>query len=201
MFTGIVEEVGEIRALVPLPSEQALQLTVRAPLLDDEQPLGASLAVDGVCLTVTAWRRGEVDAVVGPETLARTTLGKLGAGRARQPRAAAAARRPARRAHGRRPRRRRRAHRGAVAARRGDRRDRARAGARSCVTSSRRARSRSTASADRQRASTPRLHGVAHPAHADGDDAGAKGRRRPREPRSGFHRQVRREAGRRRTES
>ena len=80
MFTGIVEEVGEIRALVPLPSEQALQLTVRAPLFDDEQPLGASVAVDGVCLTVTAWRRGEVDAVIGPETVARTTLGKLGQG-------------------------------------------------------------------------------------------------------------------------
>ena len=80
MFTGIVEEVGHIQALEPLPSEQALRLTVRAPLLDDEQPLGASLAVDGVCLTVTSWRRGEIDAVVGPETVARTTLGKLGQG-------------------------------------------------------------------------------------------------------------------------
>ncbi len=80
MFTGIVEDVGKIRALEALPSEQALKLTVTAPLLDDEQPLGASLAVDGVCLTVTAWRRGEVEAVVGPETVARTTLGKLGAG-------------------------------------------------------------------------------------------------------------------------
>lgn len=80
MFTGIVEDVGQIGALVPLPSEQALRLTVRAALLEDEQPLGASLAVDGVCLTVTAWRRGEVDAVVGPETVARTTLGKLGEG-------------------------------------------------------------------------------------------------------------------------
>jgi riboflavin synthase len=80
MFTGIVEDVGQIRALVALPSEQALRLTVAASLLDDEQALGASLAVDGVCLTVTAWRRGEVDAVVGPETVARTTLGKLGQG-------------------------------------------------------------------------------------------------------------------------
>ncbi|HEY2744738.1 MAG TPA: riboflavin synthase [Polyangia bacterium] len=80
MFTGIVEDVGKIRALEALPSEQALRLTVSASLLDDEQPLGASLAVDGVCLTVTAWRRGEVEAVVGPETVARTTLGKLGAG-------------------------------------------------------------------------------------------------------------------------
>ncbi|MGZ3405269.1 MAG: riboflavin synthase [Polyangia bacterium] len=80
MFTGIVEEVGRIAALVPLPSEQALKLTVEAGLLDEEQPLGASLAVDGVCLTVTGWRRGAIDAVIGPETIVRTTLGKLGAG-------------------------------------------------------------------------------------------------------------------------
>jgi riboflavin synthase len=80
MFTGIVEDVGQIAALVPLPSEQALRLTVRARLLDEEQALGASLAVDGVCLTVTAWRRGEIDAVVGPETVARTTLGQLAQG-------------------------------------------------------------------------------------------------------------------------
>jgi riboflavin synthase len=80
MFTGIVEEVGRIAALTPLPSEQALRLTVEAGLLDEEQPLGASLAVDGVCLTVTAWRRGAIDAIIGPETIVRTTLGKLGAG-------------------------------------------------------------------------------------------------------------------------
>lgn len=80
MFTGIVEDVGQVTALTPLPSRQALRLTVRARLLDEEQPLGASLAVDGVCLTVTAWRSGEVDAEVGPETIARTTIGKLGQG-------------------------------------------------------------------------------------------------------------------------
>lgn len=80
MFTGIVEDVGQVTALTPLPSQQALRLTVRARLLDEEQPLGASLAVDGVCLTVTAWRSGEVDAEVGPETIARTTIGKLGQG-------------------------------------------------------------------------------------------------------------------------
>jgi riboflavin synthase len=80
MFTGIVEQVGRIAALTPLPSEQALRLTVESALLDEEQPLGASLAVDGVCLTVTAWRRGAIDAVIGPETIVRTTLGKLGPG-------------------------------------------------------------------------------------------------------------------------
>jgi riboflavin synthase len=80
MFTGIVEDVGQVTALTPLPSQQALRVTVRARLLDEEQPIGASLAVDGVCLTVTAWRSGEIDAEVGPETIARTTLGKLGEG-------------------------------------------------------------------------------------------------------------------------
>jgi riboflavin synthase len=80
MFTGIVEDVGQVTALSPLPSQQALRLTVRARLLDEEQAPGASLAVDGVCLTVTAWRSGEIDAEVGPETIARTTLGKLGQG-------------------------------------------------------------------------------------------------------------------------
>src|SRR5258708_663191 len=82
MFTGIVEEVGRIARRQPLPSAEALRLTVRAPLLAAEQPLGASLAVDGVCLTVTAWRPGEIDADVGPETLARTTLGALAEGAA-----------------------------------------------------------------------------------------------------------------------
>jgi riboflavin synthase len=80
MFTGIVEDVGRIARIEALPSERARKLTVRAPMLEAEQPLGASLAVDGVCLTVTAWRRGEVDAVVGPETIERTTLGALGEG-------------------------------------------------------------------------------------------------------------------------
>jgi riboflavin synthase len=80
MFTGIVEDVGQVTQLLPLPSEQALRVTVRARLLDEEQPVGASLAVDGVCLTVTSWRAGEIDAVVGPESLMRTTLGHLAAG-------------------------------------------------------------------------------------------------------------------------
>jgi riboflavin synthase len=80
MFTGIVEDVGQIARIEPLPSARARRLTVRAQLLDEEQAVGASLAVDGVCLTVTAWRRGEIDADVGPETIERTTLGQLAAG-------------------------------------------------------------------------------------------------------------------------
>jgi riboflavin synthase len=80
MFTGIVEDVGQIARIELLPSERARKLYVRAPLLDGEQALGASLAVDGCCLTVTAWRPGEIEAVVGPESLERTTLGGLAEG-------------------------------------------------------------------------------------------------------------------------
>ena len=76
MFTGIVEEIGRVLALVP----GAAQSEVRLATALDPGPLGSSLAVDGVCLTVTARAGGEVTATVGPETLARTTLGALRSG-------------------------------------------------------------------------------------------------------------------------
>lgn len=80
MFTGLVEDVGRVERIEPLPSGQGRRLAIAAGLLDDELPLGASLAVDGVCLTVTEWARGRIAAVAGPETLERTTLGTLSAG-------------------------------------------------------------------------------------------------------------------------
>lgn len=78
MFTGLIEDVGQIDAVAP--SEGKTQLTISAALLNDAQPLGASLAVDGVCLTVTSWQPGVVTVDAGPETLARTTLGRVRAG-------------------------------------------------------------------------------------------------------------------------
>jgi riboflavin synthase len=78
VFTGLIEDVGQIAAVAP--DEGKTRLTIAAALLSDEQPLGASLAVDGVCLTVTSWRAGTVTVDVGPETLERTTLGRLRAG-------------------------------------------------------------------------------------------------------------------------
>jgi riboflavin synthase len=71
MFTGIIEDVGHVLRV------EGARVTIGARLLDEEQALGASLAVDGVCLTVVAWRRGEVDVEVGPETISRTTFGDL----------------------------------------------------------------------------------------------------------------------------
>lgn len=73
MFTGLVEDMGVLRALAPLPRGSGQRLRIAARLLDEVMPLGASLAVDGICLTVVAARPGEVEVEAGPETLLRTT--------------------------------------------------------------------------------------------------------------------------------
>lgn len=79
MFTGIVVEVGtvvEVRRLGP-----DAQLVIRAPgVVADTRP-GASIAVSGVCLTVTEiGTDGSFTADLMPETLRRTALGQLAAG-------------------------------------------------------------------------------------------------------------------------
>jgi len=77
MFTGIVEEVGEVAA-VGAEGDSAV-LTVRARDIVDDLRMGASVAVDGVCLTVVGWANqdgsSDVDFDVMGETLARSTLG------------------------------------------------------------------------------------------------------------------------------
>jgi riboflavin synthase len=80
MFTGLVEGQGRVERVEPLPSGQGRRLALCAPLLEEPLLVGASLAVDGVCLTVTDWARGSASAVAGPETLSRTTLGSLTVG-------------------------------------------------------------------------------------------------------------------------
>lgn len=84
MFTGIVEDCGVVTSLSPSPSGQRLRIESALDLVDTK--LGDSIAVDGVCLTVTALERQgprwRVDFDVGPETLAVTAFGRtLGAGR------------------------------------------------------------------------------------------------------------------------
>lgn len=75
MFTGIVRELGRVEAVDD--GEGGVRLRVLAPDAARQVRLGDSVAVNGVCLTVTGID-GDVlgfDAV--PETLARTTLGRL----------------------------------------------------------------------------------------------------------------------------
>lgn len=80
MFTGIVEEVGEILAAASVGSIR--RLTVRAATTLDGSDLGASVAVNGACLTVVAREAGTLAFDVGPETIERTTLGRLTPGSA-----------------------------------------------------------------------------------------------------------------------
>jgi riboflavin synthase len=79
MFTGIVEEVGSVVAVSPVTATMRLEIRAAATL--DGSATGASVAVNGACLTVTERRRDGFVFDVGPETLARTSLGSLTAGR------------------------------------------------------------------------------------------------------------------------
>ena len=74
MFTGIVEEMGTVRA------RDGGQFEFAAKVVLDDVELGASIAVNGVCLTVTAFGDDwfAIDAV--DETLARSSLGGLSVG-------------------------------------------------------------------------------------------------------------------------
>jgi riboflavin synthase len=80
VFTGIVEELGEVVALEE--SQNAARLTVRGPLVTAGAAAGDSIAINGVCLTVTAATDGTFSADVISETLNRSSLGTLGTGSA-----------------------------------------------------------------------------------------------------------------------
>ena len=71
MFTGIIEEVGSIVSVT------AVRLTVGAKLTLKDLQIGGSIAVNGICLTVTAFDSKSFSVEVMPETLKRTNLGLL----------------------------------------------------------------------------------------------------------------------------
>lgn len=78
MFTGLIEDVGRIGALSL--KDGAAVLTVKTKLPVRSIPLGASVAVNGACLTVVNKLKGAFTVDVSPETLARTNLEKLSVG-------------------------------------------------------------------------------------------------------------------------
>jgi riboflavin synthase len=78
MFTGIVEELGTVRATERVGDVLRLEIATRVAREGSE--VGASVAVNGVCLTVVAAKPETLAFEVGPETLARTTLGHLASG-------------------------------------------------------------------------------------------------------------------------
>lgn len=85
MFTGIVEELGTVEAVEPGTDADGVvtdaRLRVRGPLVTSDARPGDSIAVSGVCLTVTDLPGdGTFTADVMPETLRRTALGDLTTG-------------------------------------------------------------------------------------------------------------------------
>jgi riboflavin synthase len=77
MFTGIVEARGTVERLDADGAVYRAAIATPADFPVEALPLGASIAVDGVCLTVTGRAPGWFSADLGPETLALTTLGAL----------------------------------------------------------------------------------------------------------------------------
>ena len=78
MFTGMIETTGRVRHTARRRHGQ--RLTIAVPALARRLRLGDSVAINGVCLSVTARRHGQLAFDVIPETLRRTTLGTLRAG-------------------------------------------------------------------------------------------------------------------------
>jgi len=75
MFTGIVEELGTVTALTH--GTESARLTVHGPLVTSDATHGASIAVNGVCLTVVEHGEGSFTVDVMAETLRRSSLGVL----------------------------------------------------------------------------------------------------------------------------
>jgi riboflavin synthase len=78
VFTGIVEERGEVVAVQDLPD--AARVTIAGPLVTSDARLGDSISVNGVCLTVVEVADGAFTADVMRETLVRSSLDKIAPG-------------------------------------------------------------------------------------------------------------------------
>ena len=78
MFTGLVEEVGIIRSVTPVG--EGARVEIAATTVLDDVEMGASIAVNGCCLTVVEWGDDWWASDAVPETMERTNLGGLNAG-------------------------------------------------------------------------------------------------------------------------
>lgn len=78
MFTGIIEELGTVQALKR--GSNSSQINVQANKVLEDVKLGDSIAINGVCLTVTSFSHDYFSADIMAETLAKTNLGELSTG-------------------------------------------------------------------------------------------------------------------------
>jgi riboflavin synthase len=77
MFTGLIEAIGEVAELKPMPS--GFRLRVTTPIAPEVAP-GDSIAVNGVCLTAVSSDDSAINADISPETARVTALGSLSRG-------------------------------------------------------------------------------------------------------------------------
>ncbi|WP_449536813.1 riboflavin synthase [Ferdinandcohnia sp. Marseille-Q9671] len=75
MFTGIIEEIGKIKAING--SQDAVEMVIQAKRILDDVNLGDSISVNGVCLTVTSFTTDGFTVDVMPETVKSTSLRDL----------------------------------------------------------------------------------------------------------------------------
>ncbi|AHN21390.1 riboflavin synthase [Lysinibacillus varians] len=80
MFTGIIEDIGTVKALQS--DRRSMEITVISPKIVADVKLGDSIAVNGVCLTVTHYNDQELTMDVMPETVKATNLQQLTVGNA-----------------------------------------------------------------------------------------------------------------------
>lgn len=79
MFTGIVEELGKVQD-IKHESPNSVQLTIQASTITSDINMGDSIAVNGICLTVTDYSKEAFSLDVMPETIKATSLHALKAG-------------------------------------------------------------------------------------------------------------------------
>ena len=78
MFTGIIEEIGKIRNI--RKGSSSSRLTIHGPFVLNNTKIGDSIAVNGVCLTVTRIDNDDFQVDIMAETLRRSNLGELNMG-------------------------------------------------------------------------------------------------------------------------
>lgn len=78
MFTGIVEDIGTVKTLQS--DKQSMEITVVSKKMIEDVKLGDSIAINGVCLTVTHFNELELTMDVMPETVRATNLQQLAVG-------------------------------------------------------------------------------------------------------------------------
>lgn len=78
MFTGLIEELGQLKSIKK--KGNSMSLSISAQDIMNDLAVGDSIAVNGICLTVTDFASGVFTVDVMPETLTRTSLNSLSVG-------------------------------------------------------------------------------------------------------------------------